>query len=107
MIKAKLVLECKDCIDDVTVEVNIVNRELPVFKDIRDKVIAQGWHLGRYCYCPTCLSKLPNHCETCIYFEGSKTMGACVCRYDGRFTTGKDYCPHYSSNIAKRRRGYV
>lgn len=93
--KATLQLECKNCIEDLFIDIDIISNKLPTMSTIRAKAQGSGWSIGRDCYCPECLSKLTDKCSTCDYFEGNKTMGSSICRRDGKFTTANDYCTHH------------
>lgn len=93
--KAQVTIDCKNCFDDVTVDVEFKGKSL-IARDVFTKVRQKGWFIGRDCYCPDCFSKLPDHCSTCTHFEGNKSMGACICRLDGMFTTSMDYCNNHS-----------
>lgn len=93
--KAELKLECKNCIDDLVIEIDSLGKELPTMKQIREEASKQGWTIGRDCYCPDCFLELPAHCSSCEDFEGNKSMGASVCRRDSKFTTANDYCKYH------------
>lgn len=93
--RAELKFNCKNCIDDITLDVEIVGRIIPSFSKIVSMANSLGWSIGRDCYCPDCLNKLPAHCETCEHFEGNKSMGSMVCRKHGDFTMPNDYCKQH------------
>ena len=93
--KAELRLECKNCIEDITLDVAIDGKYMTPMRTIREMAFKQGWHLGRDCYCPACLKALPNHCDNCAHYEGNKTMCSPGCRKDGKFTLGGDYCEDF------------
>lgn len=93
--KAELKFECKSCIEDLFIDIDITGNILPTMATIKAKAIGSGWHIGRDCYCPKCLSQLTEHCNTCYYFEGNKSMGSMICRRDGEFTLSDDYCEHH------------
>lgn len=90
--KAEIKFECKNCIEDLTLDITIT-KSFPTMGVVREKAMRRGWSIGRDCYCPDCLSKLPARCKTCEHFEGNMIMGSSICRKDGKFTTENDYCP--------------
>lgn len=95
-IKAQLTVECKNCIEDISIELDIDGgKKFPVCSSIRSKLQEHGWSFGRDCYCPECVKALPAHCATCEHYEGNKSMGAPVCRLDGKFAIPTDYCSCY------------
>lgn len=93
--KAELKLDCRKCIDDLSLEIAIKGKSMPTFGDIMRAVQEQGWRIGRDCYCPSCYQALPAHCDTCEHYEGNKSMGSPVCRRDGNFAAPTDYCEHH------------
>lgn len=93
--KAQLVFECKNCINDIAIEITIEGKNMPTLGTIREKAQQEGWSIGRDCYCPSCLRQLPAHCDTCEHFEGYKSMGSFFCRKECCFTTPYDYCKHH------------
>ena len=93
--KAELKFDCRNCIDDITINIRLDGRSLPTMQEIRDIAIQRGWRIGKDCYCPNCLRELPAHCNTCEHFEGNKSMGSSLCRLDGSFTTANDYCTEH------------
>lgn len=93
---AELKINCRNCMEDITLDVEIQGKTMPSFKTVMDNAIEQGWKIGRDCYCPDCYSKLPAHCDTCDHFEGNKIMGAYICRRDGKFACPTDYCEHHT-----------
>ena len=95
MMKAQLKFDCKNCIDDITIDVTTNGKTMTSLKEIRDAARKQSWSIGRDCYCPTCSKALPASCSTCEHFEGNKSMGSSICRIDGNFTTASDYCTHH------------
>lgn len=94
-IKAQLTVECKTCIEDITIELKIDGNKFPLTSSIRSKLQEQGWSFGKDCYCPKCCKTLPAHCATCEHYEGSKSMGAPTCRLSGEFALSTDYCDNY------------
>lgn len=95
MIKATLKLECKRCIEDLDIELEFKGKSFPPIKDTRKKASEQGWSLGKYCYCPSCLKSLPGCCSLCTHWEGNKSMGSYICRLDGEFAIETDYCDNF------------
>ena len=95
-IKTHLTVECKNCIEDITIDLETYGKIFPDFSQIRYKLKEQGWLFGRDCYCPECSKALPATCSTCEHYEGNKSMGAPLCRLDGKFATSEDYCEHHS-----------
>ena len=93
---AILKLDCKCCIEDITLDITLKGKTMTSVKEIRGKAQKQGWHLGRDCYCPSCYQSLPAHCNTCEYYEGNKSMGAPICRRDDNFALPTDFCGHHS-----------
>ena len=93
--KAELRLDCKCCIEDISLDITIKGKTITPVRDIREKAQKQGWHLGRDCYCPSCYQALPAHCNTCEHYEGNKSMGAPICRRDGEFALPTDYCEYH------------
>lgn len=103
--KAELKFDCKNCIDDITIDVEFVGKTMTDFTKIRGMAYQQGWSIGRDCYCPSCYANLPSHCGTCEHFEGNKSMGGLRCRRDGNFTTSYDYCEHYQPFHGHKEKG--
>ena len=94
-IKTHLTVECKNCIEDITIDLETYGKHFPDSSTIRHKLKERGWSFGRDCYCPSCYKALPAHCSTCEHYEGNKSMGAPICRLDGEFSLPTDYCEHY------------
>lgn len=92
---AILKFECKNCIDDIELDITTNGKSLPPMRDVREQAQKKGWHIGRDCYCPACYQALPAHCDTCEHYEGNKSMGAPICRRDGEFAAPTDYCEHH------------
>lgn len=97
--KAQLVLNCNGCFEDTSLEITIKGKTMPLFSDIMKEAQKQGWRIGRDCYCPSCYEALPAHCDTCMNYEGNKSMGAPVCRRDGAFATPTDFCKHHQPYV--------
>lgn len=100
--KATLQLECKNCIEDLFIDIDIIGNKLPTMSTIRAKAQGSGWSVGRDCYCPECLSKLTDKCSTCDYFEGNKTMGASYCRRYNSYVYFKPYNKVYPCGYTER-----
>lgn len=94
--KAELKFDCEKCaIEDITIDITINGKNMPMFKEIRNKAKEQNWHIGRNCYCPDCNSDITVRCNTCENYEGNKSMGSSICRIDGKFTTPMDTCDNH------------
>lgn len=95
--KATLTIDCVDCLEDLSLDITVSKKTMPLFSEIRRAASQQNWHVGRDCRCPDCFKKIPATCQTCELYEGRKSMGAPVCRLDGEFVAPDDYCPEHKS----------
>lgn len=94
--KCTVEFDCKNCLNSITVDA-VFKAPGTVGGFMRDKVIAQGWHLFRTCLCPDCIKKALQEKATCKYCKHwyNKSLSSPECSLDDVRCIALDSCEHF------------
>ena len=91
--RIRVFVECDYCTNDIEIVEDKKMLKLPLNSKIRNEARRLGWHLGRKCICPECLSMYADRrkCATCRHWR-NKIMESPCCTLDGELALAQDSC---------------